>query len=128
MRRDVCTDLVSRMANLSGLSSCGADSLYCHTALGHIRISRKDTLIFVGEIALFCVILGSAVVTSWGTIQSMLHTAYPGARQSIGGGLPPLSLISSVGTLFFPFKDYAVDSVTTNMVEASRFVDLFPLG
>lgn len=40
----------------------------------------------------------------------------------------PLSLISSVGTLFFPFKDYAVDSVTTNMVEASRFVDLFPLG
>lgn len=95
---------------------------------GHIRISRKDALIFVGEIALFCVILGSAVVTSWGTIQSMLHTAYPGARQSIGGGLPPLSLISSVGTLFFPFKDYAVDSVTTNMVEASRFVDLFPLG
>lgn len=67
-------------------------------------------------------------MTSWGTIQSMLHTAYPGARQSTGGGLPPLSLISSVGTLFFPFKDYAVDSAATNMVEASRFVDLFPLG
>lgn len=95
---------------------------------GQIRVSRKDVVILVGEIALFCVILGSAVMTSWGTIQSMLHTAYPGARQSTGGGLPPLSLISSVGTLFFPFKDYAVDSAATNMVEASRFVDLFPLG
>lgn len=95
---------------------------------GQIRVSRKDVVILVGEIALFCVILGSAVMTSWGTIQSMLHTAYPGARQSTGGGLPSLSLISSVGTLFFPFKDYAVDSAATNMVEASRFVDLFPLG
>ena len=95
---------------------------------GQIRVSRKDVVILVGEIALFCVILGSAVMTSWGTIQSMLHTAYPGARQSTGGGLPPLSLISSVGTLFFPFKDYAVDSAATNMVEASRVVDLFPLG
>ncbi|TPF77999.1 MULTISPECIES: hypothetical protein [unclassified Bifidobacterium] len=97
---------------------------------GNIRFSGKDILVLVAEIVVFCVILASAFVMSWDTIQTTLHTAYPGARQSTGGGLNPLVLVSSVSSLFLPFKEWiSVPGIEfSNATEVSAFVDLFPVG
>lgn len=107
--------------------------LIIYTVVRHwrnIRLSGRDILILLAEIAVFGAILASVFVMSWNTIQTTLHTAYPGARQSTGGGLNPLAFVSSVSTLFLPFKEWvSVPGVDfSNSTEVSAFVDLFPAG
>ena len=97
---------------------------------GKIRFSIKDVTVLGVELVVFCIVLASVFVMSWDTIQTTMHTVYPGSRQSTGGGLNPLSLVTTVCTLFLPFKEWiSVPGVEfSNPTEVSAFVDLFPVG
>ncbi|MBT1175648.1 hypothetical protein JS530_09090 [Bifidobacterium sp. LC6] len=97
---------------------------------GNIHISRKDVLILAIEVIVFIALMASVLITSWDTIQVMMHTAYPGARRSHGGGKSLLEIIASVCTLFLPYKEWIPVSGASisNSTEVSAFIDLFPVG
>ena len=92
---------------------------------GSIRMRKNDVIVVAGVTTLFLVLMFSVVVMSFGTISAMLHTVYPGARYETGGGVTLVELLSGIGAVFFPFKEYVGGS---NVCEASTFVTLFPLG
>lgn len=92
---------------------------------GTIRMRKNDVIVAIGVTVLFLVLMCSVVVMSFDTVSAMLHTVYPGARYETGGGVPLAELLSGIGTVFFPFKEYIGGS---NVCEASAFVTLFPLG
>ena len=90
----------------------------------HIQIG--GLIILLGA---FAVLMGMALKESWGTIQSMMNTSYPGSRVSTGGGRSALLLFSSLATFCLPFKDFYESAMLTgNNVEVAAFIDLCPLG
>lgn len=96
---------------------------------GSMQVRGLDYVNVVVLAIIFVVILGQALWISRGTIAAEMHTAYPGARFSTGGGLNPLYLFASPGTLLLPFRAFTGTlGFGGNSSEASLFVDLFPIG
>lgn len=100
---------------------------------GTMKVTWRDWLGLVALAIIFAVILGQALWLSRGTIALEEHTAYPGARRSVGGSVDPLYMFASAGTLLLPFHNGFVATMQggqfgINLSEAALFVDLFPIG
>ena len=97
---------------------------------GHIGMRKRDWVVLVLVVGVFVELCHQVMEQSWPTIQATLNTVYPGDRQSAGGGVPVNWLFSAVSGLAFPFSVFAPSphSNGINSVEASGFIDFFPLG
>lgn len=97
---------------------------------GNIAMKIRDWVVLVLVLGTFVALCYQVMEQSWPTIQATLNTVYPGNRQSVGGGVPANWLFSSVAGLAFPFSMFAPSphSNGINSVEASGFIDFFPLG
>ena len=94
------------------------------TNIKKAELSIKDIFLILLFIVLF---LGSVFYIfskSWDTIQSVLNTAYPGARLESGGGYFPRISFAYLTSFFLPLT-------TQNMpvgLEEWLFFDFYPLG
>lgn len=76
------------------------------------------------SLLVLAVLLIRIVISSKGTISTVMHTAYPGARVERGGGLT-WNLFNYMQSIFGPLTP---DSVLPNVCEQAVFLSLFPLG
>ncbi len=86
--------------------------------------SKKDALILIGVILIFCAAMGYIFSLSYDTILSVLGTVYPGKRFETGGGQLFRYFLYS-GNLFFPTSR---ELPFGNVCELAVFFDFFPMG
>ncbi len=85
---------------------------------------KKDVPILACAFLLLVFCLGAVIFRSWGTIQAVMHSAYPGQRLETGGmGID--RLFQYIGNIFLPFTD---EEVPGNVCEMALFYDFSPLG
>ena len=91
------------------------------------RLFQKNDWRYAGTyLAILLASFSQIFKNSWDTIESVMHTAYPGNRLETGGGMAR-ALFRYPANLFYPFtdKEFPKDG---NVCEFSSFFDLFPIG
>ena len=85
---------------------------------------KKDLPILLLALLLLGLSMYLILSRSWETIQTVMHSAYPGERKETGG-LGLYTLFQYIGTLFFPFREH---HLPINVCGLALFFDLFPCG
>lgn len=67
------------------------------------KLKIKDYLIIFGTLILCAAFVLRFLFVSWGDIQTMMSTVYPGHREELGGNLNVDSFIVYLVNLFFPY-------------------------
>lgn len=86
---------------------------------------KKDLLIAFTFFLLLGISMGAIVSKSWDTIQTVMNTAYPGAREFTGGGAFRKIMNWGQGILL-PFLEPAIGG--TNVCEEANIISFFPMG
>lgn len=88
------------------------------------KVSKKDIALILGVVILCLVIMIYIFSKSLNTINTVMNTVYPGARNE-SGGTAKLSYFDYIMNVFMPFKS---DGLITNTCEKSLMFGLFPAG
>lgn len=88
-----------------------------------LRIN-PDLIIFLACFTVFALLMAHIVMNSWDTVQSIVHTVYPGARVENGGkGFHQLFYYPA--TIFYPIVQ---NGMVKNVCENAVFFDFYPVG
>lgn len=67
------------------------------------KLKKQDYLIIFGTVIFCALLVLRFLIISWGDIQIMMSTVYPGHREELGGNLNVDSFIVYLVNLFFPY-------------------------